>query len=511
MSRTGQDQIVAAQAAAWFFESSDDIFVVIREGIVLQVNPAWTRLTGFAPEEIVGGSFWAPVHPEDLDLIREAALGLTPGSDASYEHRLITKAGGELWVRARTKLSETGDALVALQDITAAKVKAMHMARSKRMSDLLRGTSGVSVWVYDPVRDSYDLDPPTAGTRTPEEDINFQVPASMLQDAIHADDRDAVDAVWQRALATGAEDVVEYRSRMPFMEGIRRLRSAWIGSHRAPNGQWVVYGLTQDITDLVEARDAALAASEAKTQFLANMSHELRTPLNAIIGFSDIMRTAMFGPLAPKYAEYAGLIHESGGHLLDLINDVLDMSKIEAERFDLAREEFDAREAVSAALRLVRVQADANGVALRGVLPAQPLEVDADRRALKQIVLNLVSNALKFTNRGGQVTVTARPQGENLEITVADSGVGISKSDLARLGRPYEQAGEASQRSKGTGLGLSLVRAFAELHGGTMSIESTLGEGTAVTVRLPVLLDAPAETPDPASFAGNVVAFKPQR
>ncbi len=262
---------------------------------------------------------------------------------------------------------------------------------------------------------------------------------------------------------------------------------------------------------LEQARADAEALNAGKSRFLANMSHELRTPLNAIIGFSDIMRTAMFGPLAPKYAEYAGLIHESGGHLLDLINDVLDMSKIEAERFDLAREEFDAREAVSAALRLVRVQADANGVALRGVLPAQPLEVDADRRALKQIVLNLVSNALKFTSNGGQVTVTARPQGENLEITVADSGVGISKSDLARLGRPYEQAGEASQRSKGTGLGLSLVRAFAELHGGTMSIESTLGEGTAVTVRLPVLLDAPAETPDPASFAGNVVAFKPQR
>ncbi|MFO1013635.1 MAG: HAMP domain-containing sensor histidine kinase [Caulobacteraceae bacterium] len=262
---------------------------------------------------------------------------------------------------------------------------------------------------------------------------------------------------------------------------------------------------------LEQARTDAEALNAGKSRFLANMSHELRTPLNAIIGFSDIMRTAMFGPLADKYAEYAGLIHESGGHLLDLINDVLDMSKIEAERYDLAREEFDAREAVSAALRLVRLQADGNGVTLRGVLPAQPLEVDADRRALKQIVLNLVSNALKFTNRGGQVTVTARPQGEYLEIIVADSGVGISAADLERLGKPYEQAGEASQRAKGTGLGLSLVRAFAELHGGTMAIESTLGEGTAVTVRLPVLLAVQPAAPDPATFAGNVVAFKPQR
>jgi len=276
---------------------------------------------------------------------------------------------------------------------------------------------------------------------------------------------------------------------------------------------------------LEQGKSDAENVAMAKSRFLANMSHELRTPLNAIIGFSDIMRTQLFGPLPDRYAEYAGLIHESGGHLLDLINDVLDMSKIEADRYALSLEAFDAREAVAAALRLTRVQADAARIALRGVLPPGPLEVNADRRALKQIVLNLVSNALKFTPAGGQVNVLARQRGPVLELIVADSGVGIAPADLERLGRPYEQAGGIDQRAMGTGLGLSLVRAFAELHGGTMTINSIQGEGTVVTVRLPVMSVAEVEAaPPPAppqppapppkrltARGDNVIAFTPHR
>ncbi|WP_421934951.1 sensor histidine kinase [Phenylobacterium sp.] len=238
---------------------------------------------------------------------------------------------------------------------------------------------------------------------------------------------------------------------------------------------------------LDQARIDAETANAGKSRFLANMSHELRTPLNAIMGFSDIMRQSLFGPMPDKYAEYSALIHESGEHLLELINDVLDMSKIEAERFELHREEFDARDAISAVMRLMRGQADRAGVNLRGLMPKDPLEVTADRRALKQIALNLISNALKFTPKGGAVTVTAHAEGPVLELIVADTGTGISATDLQRLGRPFEQAGGADQRAAGTGLGLSLVRAFAELHGGEMAIESQLGEGTTVSVRLPVM------------------------
>jgi cell cycle sensor histidine kinase DivJ len=243
---------------------------------------------------------------------------------------------------------------------------------------------------------------------------------------------------------------------------------------------------------------AAEQQNAGKSRFLANMSHELRTPLNAIMGFSDIMRQRLFGPMSDRYADYAELIHESGAHLLELINDVLDMSKIEAERFELAREAFDAREAISAALRLMRGQADRAGVSLRGVLPTEPMEANADRRAVKQIAINLLSNALKFTPRGGTVTLTLHATGRTLELIVADTGVGIAPDDLERLGRPFEQAGDPGQKAAGSGLGLSLVRAFAELHGGEMCIESTLGEGATVIVRMPVLHEVaakPAATP----------------
>jgi signal transduction histidine kinase len=236
-----------------------------------------------------------------------------------------------------------------------------------------------------------------------------------------------------------------------------------------------------------EARLAAEAATQAKSRFLAAMSHELRTPLNAVMGFADIMRNRLFGPLPDRYAEYSQLIHESGAHLLDLINDVLDLSKIEADKYRLERETFDARDAAGSVLKLMRVQAEEAGVELREVLPERPVPVEADKRAFKQIALNLMSNALKFTPAGGTVTLSLEAVGDALEMTVADTGIGIAPEDLERLGRPYEQAGEADTRALGTGLGLSLVRAFAGLHDGTMHIESALGEGTAVTVRLPVL------------------------
>ena len=239
---------------------------------------------------------------------------------------------------------------------------------------------------------------------------------------------------------------------------------------------------------LEQARQDAENLTQAKSRFLANMSHELRTPLNAVIGFSDIMRSALFGPLSARYAEYAGLIHESGGHLLDLINDVLDMSKIEAERFTLSREPFDAREAVSAALRLTRVQADSAKVALRGVLPPEALEVDADRRALKQIVLNLVSNALEVhphrrPGECGGAGPRSRP-GDHRRRHRHRHLAG--RSAAARPALRTEPARRRSALAGALGLGLSLVRAFAELHGGQMTINSLMGEGTAVTpLRLP--------------------------
>jgi cell cycle sensor histidine kinase DivJ len=241
---------------------------------------------------------------------------------------------------------------------------------------------------------------------------------------------------------------------------------------------------------LVEARDAALDASRAKSRFLANMSHELRTPLNAIIGFSEMMTREMFGGIGPRYQEYSRLIHESGAHLLDLINSVLDMSKIEAGKFELHEELFELEDVAQSAVRFLRIPAERAGVALTLNVAPNARLVFADRRAVKQILVNLLSNGVKYTPPGGEVRVNAvagPPHGQGgVEISVRDTGTGISQADLERLGRPFEQVENAETRAKeGTGLGLALVKSLAAMHGGEAILASALGEGTMVTVRLP--------------------------
>jgi two-component system, cell cycle sensor histidine kinase DivJ len=260
-----------------------------------------------------------------------------------------------------------------------------------------------------------------------------------------------------------------------------------------PEGSDIV-AVTRDITErkayereLIEARDLSEQANRAKSRFLANMSHELRTPLNAIIGFSEVMTHEMFGPVgSPRYLEYSRLIHESGSHLLELINGILDMSKIEAGKFELYEEVFDLAEVAEAALRFVRQPAERAGVALKLAVAPEAKTIFADKRAIKQIVVNLLSNGVKFTPRGGEVCLSAGAAAGEIEIAVADTGVGISQKDLERLGKPFEQVeGEHVRSKEGTGLGLSLVKALAAMHGGEAALSSTLGEGTVVRVRLP--------------------------
>ena len=318
-----------------------------------------------------------------------------------------------------------------------------------------------------------------------------------LGDLVHSDDQGRYEAALRATMLTGTSEV----GLKPAHDG----DGWWELSLRRVSARRMLAAVRdarmqrRREAELEGARAAAEQQNAGKSRFLANMSHELRTPLNAIMGFSDIMRQRLFGAMSDRYAEYADLIHESGAHLLELINDVLDMSKIEADRFELVREHFDTREAVSAALRLMRGQADRAGVSLRGALPTDPALGNADRRAVKQIALNLLSNALKFTPRGGSVTLTLNAVGDTFELIVADTGVGIAPADLERLGRPFEQAGDPAQKAAGSGLGLSLVRAFARLHGGDMSIASTLGEGTTVTVRMPILSEEPAAEIEPAT------------
>ena len=240
--------------------------------------------------------------------------------------------------------------------------------------------------------------------------------------------------------------------------------------------------------EMKAARDNAEQANRAKSVFLANMSHELRTPLNAIIGFADIMQHKMFGELGhPRYEEYTTLIHDSGQLLLDLISDLLDMAKIEAGKLKLSFEQVDLEGCIADCVRLVQGRALANNIDVKMVMETVGLKVEADRRALKQVLLNLLSNAVKFTMNGGHVTVTAGMAGRHVAIRVRDDGIGISKEDLPRLGRAFEQVVADPMLAKaGTGLGLALVNALIEQHNGVFRIESEEGIGTEVIVELPL-------------------------
>ena len=245
-------------------------------------------------------------------------------------------------------------------------------------------------------------------------------------------------------------------------------------------------GLAEAHEAALVARDAAEGASRAKSMFLANMSHELRTPLNAVIGFSELMHSEIYGPLGnQRYREYAAQIQEAGRHLLDLIGDILDMSKIEAGKYDMAREDVPADALIRDCLEMLREQATQGGVKLSANFEGYQT-VRADRRALKQILLNLLSNAIKFTPAGGSVLVRSHAAKEKYVLSITDTGMGIPAEELARLGNPFVQLRSTAGIShQGTGLGLALVRGLAEMHDGTMRIESQDGKGTTVTIEIP--------------------------
>ncbi len=227
-------------------------------------------------------------------------------------------------------------------------------------------------------------------------------------------------------------------------------------------------------------------ASQHKSEFLANMSHELRTPLNAIIGFSEVLTERMFGELNEKQDEYLKDIYASGQHLLSLINDILDLSKIEAGRMELELTDFDLPTAIDNALMLVRERAGRRGIALHTNVDNRLGQIQADERKVRQVVLNLLSNAIKFTPEGGRIDVLATPKDGLVEVSVSDTGVGIAPEDQEAVFEEFRQVGTAEKKVEGTGLGLTLCRKFVELHGGRIWLKSELGVGSTFTFTLPV-------------------------
>ena len=243
------------------------------------------------------------------------------------------------------------------------------------------------------------------------------------------------------------------------------------------------------------ANDAAQKASRTKTEFLASMSHELRTPLNAILGFSDILRTGLFGPLGDaRYQDYAKDIHQSGRHLLDLINDILDISKIEARRADLREADLEIERSVRSCLRMMRQHTEAQDLDIVLDIAQDLPQLHADRRVLKQILLNLLSNATKFTPPGGRIVLSATTvEDGGVRISISDTGVGMSPEEIPLALEPFGQTLSGRQLAQeGTGLGLALAKLMVEQHGGRFRLESRLGEGTTATIDFPAERSRPA-------------------
>jgi len=305
-------------------------------------------------------------------------------------------------------------------------------------------------------------------------------PVLQIRKAILEDDADAADPSLQKLNNEIGDVAAAVESYMEVSRESQR--------HKAEQNELLEEMVRERTEELRTAKEHAELVNRGKTEFLANMSHELRTPLNAIIGFSDIMKKEMFGPIGnPGYREYANDINESGDHLLKLINDILDLSKIEAGKYELLEEYLHVDEIISSTLRLLAVRASESSVETRVELPEELPLLYADERGLKQIFINLLSNAVKFTPAGGRVTVGAEiGDAQDLIITVADTGIGMSKEDLPKALAAFEQVDSSLARKyEGTGLGLPLAKSLTELHGGTLEISSEPGVGTTVTVSMP--------------------------
>ncbi len=346
---------------------------------------------------------------------------------------------------------------------------------------------------------------------SPAAEVLFGVSTAALRGhglfhRVHVADRPAYLTALGDAAALRESRTVEFRVRREcadaadrtiaqfvWVEMLCRPLAAETGGSSEARGE--VVGVLRDVTrrkeheeELERARAEAERANARKSRFLATMSHELRTPLNAVIGFSEMLINESALMLDQKRrGEYAVLINESGHHLLSVVNGILDISKIETDSFEITAEPFAPLEVVAGCCELVAGRAVETGVRLERLFNDQLPEMTADKRALQQILLNLLSNAIRFSDRGGKVVISARADAGAIVFTVEDNGIGISEEDLARVGEPYFQARSSyERRHAGTGLGLSIVKGLVRLHGGEFSIRSRVGEGTRVSVRLPL-------------------------
>jgi two-component system, cell cycle sensor histidine kinase PleC len=483
-------------------------------------------ILGLAPHnKLLGfGEISGLVHPDDVQLY-ELATQLSDSSASSIDRvfRMRHARGNWVWLRARCELVRQPDEphahLIGIAvDITEQKRLAEASATAEmRLSDAIEAISEAFV-VWDAnnqlvlcnskFKSLHGLTDEASRPGAPYEEISAAGSKPIVRMQLSSEGRatpgartfeaQLEDGRWLQiserrtkdggfvSVGTNITELKLHEERL--IESEKRLKATVVDLR---SSQQALERQTEQLAYLAERyaeqKDRAEEASQAKSVFLANMSHELRTPLNAIIGFSEIMESGLFGPLGDtKYDEYCRDIRQSGRYLLDVINDILDMSKIEAGRANFEPEEIDLDAILSDTMRLVAARAAEKSLALRTEIEPS-IRLRADRRMIKQILINLLSNAVKFTRDGGHITVRARIVNTHVNVAIEDTGIGIPKAALRNLGKPFEQVeSQLTKTHRGSGLGLAIAKSLTELHGGAMRIRSSQGVGTIVLIRLPV-------------------------
>jgi PAS domain S-box-containing protein len=466
-------------------------------GIVLNVDSSQVS-ERFVSDIVEGESLAAHIHPDDYDFFLWSAEWALNG-----RHRQQTIV--LRWARAKGRWSKVNATLSSDNGETFRVIflpeEVEHALRAEiQLRRVVEGSAqGIIVRTRTDVlytNDAFAHMMGFASVRELSAYTEVETKAGRNADnsgAIHPDDRAIVTEHMRRRLA-GEESVSHYEFRLQRPDGT----VVWVETAAALvnwDGQPASLSWLSDITrrkrmeeELIKSKEAAEYANRTKTEFLANMSHELRTPLNAIIGFAEVIKDEMFGPIGTrKYAEYARDIHVSGRHLLDLINDILDLSKLEVGKMELRESDVMLRTVFEESLTLIRNRAENSDIRLVAeVEPRLPL-LRCDERALKQVLLNFLSNAVKFTPAGGTITMRARRVAEGVALSVSDTGIGMSNADIGVALSAFGQIDSTlSRKHQGTGLGLPISKSLIELHGGTLSVASTPNAGTTMTATFPV-------------------------
>ncbi|MFT0861562.1 ATP-binding protein [Ancylobacter sp. G4_0304] len=466
----------------------------------------------------------ALVHPDDTNLYEVAQeIADKPGRTIDRMFRMRHADGRWVWLRARAEVvaQENGEPphLVGIAvDVTEERRLAERTATADmRLRDAIESISesfvlwdagGRLVMCNSKFQSLHGFGDTAVAPGTPFETVAAQARQPVVRIPLRSEDRPEEGARafeaqieggrWLKIaerrtkdggfVSVGTDITALKRHEERLMDSERRLMALVADLRKSQQTlEMQALQLAELAQNYADEKTKAEDANRAKSEFLANMSHELRTPLNAIIGFSELMEGGLFGPLGnDKYNEYCRDIRDSGRYLLDVINDILDMSRIEAGRMHLSLQTTSLDEVLADAIRVMAVRADEKHLRVTSEADA-PITLEADRRALKQIALNLISNAIKFTPENGRITVRTRRSKQAALLVIEDTGIGIPKAALAKIGRPFEQVeSQFTKTYKGSGLGLAIAKSLVELHGGTMRIRSNEGVGTTVIIRLPL-------------------------